>query len=68
VCVGVRGGSAFCACDCGGVESREEAGAATARTFHPVGTSKYGIFSFSATRSSAHEVGIERAQPFKPPL
>ena len=30
------------------------------------GASKYGMPSFSATRSRAHEVGIERAQPLSP--
>ena len=38
------------------------------KNFQPVGTSKHGILSFSATRSSAHEVGIERAQPLSPAL
>jgi hypothetical protein len=37
------------------------------KNFQPVGTSKFGILSFWATRSSAHEVGMERAQPLSPP-
>ena len=37
------------------------------KNFQPVGTSKCGMPSFCATRSSAHEVGIERAHPLSPP-
>ena len=35
------------------------------KNFQPVGTSKNGRLSFSATRSSAPLVGIERASPYK---
>eukprot|EP00976_Prorocentrum_cordatum_P041540 842701-Prorocentrum_minimum.AAC.1 len=33
------------------------------KNFHPVGVSKKGTFIFSATRSRAAEVGMERARP-----
>mmetsp|Transcript_4501 Transcript_4501/g.14436 ORF Transcript_4501/g.14436 Transcript_4501/m.14436 type:complete len:204 (-) Transcript_4501:1010-1621(-) len=37
------------------------------KNFQPVGTSKYGRFFFLATRSSAPDVGMDRAQPLRPP-
>uniref|UniRef100_A0A7C9CDK9 Uncharacterized protein n=1 Tax=Opuntia streptacantha TaxID=393608 RepID=A0A7C9CDK9_OPUST len=36
------------------------------KNFQPVGTSKKGSFNFSATRSSAPLVGIDRAKPLIP--
>merc|ERR1719221_779001 len=38
------------------------------KNFQPVGVTKTGIFFFFATRSRAPDVGMERAQPFRPPL
>ena len=38
------------------------------KNFQPVGTSKQGMPSFLATMSSAHEVGMLRAHPLRPPL
>merc|ERR1712137_646504 len=36
------------------------------KNFHPVGTSKQGMSFLAATMSRAPDVGIDRAQPFKP--
>ena len=36
------------------------------KNFHPVGVSKQGICSASATRSTAALVGMDRATPFSP--
>ena len=37
------------------------------KNFHPVGTSNNSKLSFSATRSTAPDVGMERATDFNPP-